>query len=97
MRRIVDVNAPMTRLLRYIPTLLLSLGLPVIAVAQPREGLLTGAPDPTAVTTKNQAGETVYYVAATGRGVQLLRSTDLVRWEPAGHVFDRSRAGVGAT
>lgn len=78
----------MTLLTRCTPTLLLLLCLPAMQAAQPpREGLLTGAPDPTAVATKNKAGETVYYVAATGRGVQLLRSTDLAHWEPAGRIF----------
>ncbi len=80
----------MTNLPRCIPVLLLLLSLPVMVRSQPpREGLLTGAPDPTGVATKNKAGETVYYVAATGRGVQLLKSTDLVRWEDAGRVFDQ--------
>lgn len=55
----------------------------------PREGLLTGAPDPTGVAVTDANGQTVYYVAATGRGVQLLRSTDLVRWTPIGQVFDQ--------
>jgi arabinan endo-1,5-alpha-L-arabinosidase len=58
------------------------------ADANPRSGLLNGAPDPTGVATKNAAGETVYYVAATGSGVQLLRSTDLKHWQPVGSVFD---------
>ena len=35
-----------------------------------REGLLNGAPDPTGVAVTNAAGGTVYYVAATGRGVK---------------------------
>ncbi|TWT36087.1 Intracellular endo-alpha-(1-_5)-L-arabinanase [Posidoniimonas corsicana] len=68
---------------------LLAAGSPAHLTAQTsaREGLLNGAPDPTGVAVKNDAGETVYYVAATGQGVQLLRSTDLARWEPAGRVF----------
>jgi len=60
------------------------------AESNPRAGLLNGAPDPTGVATTNAAGETVYYVAATGRGVQLLRSTDLMHWQPSGRVFERS-------
>ena len=68
---------------------LLLLSLATDAAAQaPREGLLTGAPDPTGVAVTDAAGKTVYYVAATGRGVQLLRSTDLVRWTPTGRVFE---------
>lgn len=59
------------------------------AATKPREGLLHGAPDPTGVAATNAAGETVYYVAATGHGVQLLSSADLKHWEPAGHVFDQ--------
>ena len=80
----------MTHLLRCTFALILLLGPSASGIAQPREGLLTGAPDPTAVATKNDTGETVYYVAATGRGVQLLKSTDLVRWTPAGRVFDEA-------
>jgi len=60
------------------------------AETKPLDGLLNGAPDPTGVATKNAAGETVYYVAATGRGVQLLRSTDLKQWQPSGRVFETS-------
>ena len=59
------------------------------AETAPRDGLLNGAPDPTGVATVNAAGETVYYVAATGRGVNLLRSTDLKHWQPVGSVFDK--------
>jgi arabinan endo-1,5-alpha-L-arabinosidase len=81
----------MIQLSPYVPTVVLLLCLPAAVAAQaPRDGLLTGAPDPTAVATKDAAGQTVYHVAATGRGVQLLRSTDLVRWAPAGRVFDRA-------
>lgn len=67
--------------------LLLSIAIAADAQA-PREGLLTGAPDPTGVAVTDASGQTVYYVAATGRGVQLLRSTDLVRWTPIGRVFE---------
>ncbi|WP_428305704.1 arabinan endo-1,5-alpha-L-arabinosidase [Lacipirellula sp.] len=54
--------------------------------AQPRDALLHGAPDPTGVAV-DTADATAYYVAATGRGVQLLRSDDLKHWELAGNVF----------
>lgn len=60
------------------------------ADVQPRDGLLHGAPDPTGVAVTDTAGSTVYYVAATGRGVQLLSSTDLKRWTPSGRVFDKA-------
>jgi arabinan endo-1,5-alpha-L-arabinosidase len=56
----------------------------------PHNGLLNGAPDPTGVAATNAAGDTVYYVAATGRGVKLLRSTDLKHWQPAGRVFEQA-------
>lgn len=56
---------------------------------KPRDGLLNGAPDPTGVAVIDAAGKTTYYVAATGRGVQLLSSTDLKRWTPAGRVFNQ--------
>lgn len=58
--------------------------------ADPREGILNGAPDPTGVAVTDAAGKTVYYVAATGRGVKLLRSTDLMHWQPAGRVFEEA-------
>jgi arabinan endo-1,5-alpha-L-arabinosidase len=54
-----------------------------------QEGLLNRAPDPTGVATTNAAGDTVYYVAAKGRGVKLLRSTDLKHWQLSGRVFDK--------
>ncbi len=76
-----------------VAPLILPLLLANAALAQPNElarsGLLVGAPDPTVVATTGRDGKPVYFVAATGRGVQLLRSTDLRRWEPAGQVFDR--------
>lgn len=83
----------MTRRLQQILALFLCTSLPVIASAQstgdtPRQGILTGAPDPTAVATTDDQGNTVYYVAATGRGCKLLHSTDLKTWESAGRVFD---------
>ncbi|QDV80259.1 Intracellular endo-alpha-(1-_5)-L-arabinanase [Planctomycetes bacterium K2D] len=58
--------------------------------ADPRQGLLNGAADPTGVAVTDDDGNTTYYVAATGRGVKLLRSTDLKSWEPYGRVFDRA-------
>ncbi|TWT94867.1 Intracellular endo-alpha-(1-_5)-L-arabinanase [Botrimarina colliarenosi] len=69
-----------------------------IAAAQPaatgaRQGLLNGAADPTAVAVTDASGETVYYVAATGHGVKLLRSTDLAHWEPSGRVFKKAVPG----
>jgi arabinan endo-1,5-alpha-L-arabinosidase len=57
--------------------------------SSPRDGLLNGAPDPTGLAVANAAGDVDYYVAATGRGVQLLRSTDLQHWQPSGHVFEQ--------
>ncbi len=60
------------------------------AEADPRQGLLNGAADPTGVAVTDDDGKTTYYVAATGRGVKLLRSTDLKSWEPYGRVFDRA-------
>ena len=60
------------------------------ASTQPRDGLLHGAPDPTGVAATNAAGNTVYYVAATGHGVQLLSSTDLKQWKTSGRVFEQA-------
>jgi arabinan endo-1,5-alpha-L-arabinosidase len=59
------------------------------AEIDPRDGLLNGAPDPTGVAATNAAGDVVYYVAATGRGVKLLRSSDLKRWQPYARVFEQ--------
>lgn len=56
----------------------------------PQSSLLHTAPDPTGVAAKNAAGETVYYVVATGRGINLFRSNDLKHWERAGKVFDKA-------
>ncbi len=61
----------------------------VAQAAPPRDGLLIGGADPTIVATKDSLGQVVYVVAATGRGVQLVRSTDLEHWESMGSVFDR--------
>jgi arabinan endo-1,5-alpha-L-arabinosidase len=63
------------------------------AESKPRDGLLNGAPDPTGVAAVNSAGDLVYYVAATGRGVKLLRSADLKHWQPYDRVFERAVPG----
>lgn len=55
----------------------------------PNAGILQTAPDPTGVAATNSHGETVCYVAATGRGINLFSSTDLKNWERAGNVFDK--------
>ncbi|MCC7474048.1 MAG: arabinan endo-1,5-alpha-L-arabinosidase [Pirellulales bacterium] len=55
-----------------------------------RDGLLNGGADPTGVGIAQAAGGTVYYVAATGPGVKLLRSTDLKHWHPTGRVFEKN-------
>lgn len=60
------------------------------ADADPHQGLLHGAADPTGVAVTDDDGKTTYYVAATGGGVKLLRSTDLRSWEPYGRVFERA-------
>lgn len=69
--------------------ILVALSAVAVSAQGPREGLLTGAPDPTGVAVTDATGRTVYHVAATGEGIRLLRSTDLVRWTPNGRVFDR--------
>lgn len=55
----------------------------------PHDGLLVGAPDPTIVATTDGDGKPVYFVVATGRGINLLRSTDLKHWDRVGQVFQR--------
>jgi arabinan endo-1,5-alpha-L-arabinosidase len=59
------------------------------AEVDPHQGLLHGAADPTGVAVTNGDGKTTYYVAATGGGVKLFSSTDLVSWKPIGRVFER--------
>jgi arabinan endo-1,5-alpha-L-arabinosidase len=54
-----------------------------------RDGLINTAPDPTGIATTDASGKAIYYVAATGRGVKLLRSTDLAHWQVIGRVFER--------
>jgi arabinan endo-1,5-alpha-L-arabinosidase len=75
-------------------TLLMMVSTTQITYAQPADehadGLLNGAPDPTGVATTDSSGSTVYYVAATGRGVKLLRSTDLKHWQVIGRVFKKA-------
>ncbi|WP_231956568.1 arabinan endo-1,5-alpha-L-arabinosidase [Posidoniimonas polymericola] len=86
----------MTNALALRPTLAAVLLLAAVAFSargarsetSAREGLLNGAPDPTGVAVTSDDGKTVYYVAATGEGVQLLRSTDLVHWTKSGRVFE---------
>lgn len=78
----------MTQFVRFCLSLTLVVLLVDRTAAQPRSGLLRGAPDPTAVATTGQNGQPLYVVAATGRGVQLLKSTDLKHWQRAGRVFD---------
>lgn len=58
------------------------------AAASARQGVLNGAPDPTGVAVTDAQGKTVYYVAATGRGVKLLCSDDLRSWRRCGRVFE---------
>jgi arabinan endo-1,5-alpha-L-arabinosidase len=49
------------------------------------EGVLIGMPDPAVI----QAAEDSFYIFATGRGLPVYHSSDLVHWEKAGTVFDR--------
>ena len=55
--------------------------LPPVAPAQ----ILAGAPDPAIIAVPGQG----VYVFATGRGIRVLHSENLVDWEHTGHVFDQ--------
>lgn len=50
-----------------------------------REGVLLGMPDP-AIVEGAEGG--VYYIFATGKGLPIYRSEDLVEWELVDRVFD---------
>ena len=52
------------------------------------EGILAGAADPGIVATQDDQGKTTFYVASTGRGIQLWSSSDLKNWKRIGSVFD---------
>ncbi|WP_425395481.1 arabinan endo-1,5-alpha-L-arabinosidase [Aeoliella sp.] len=81
----------MTRFSCCVLSLVFLLSIVDVAEAQRRSNpLLQHAPDPTVVATTDDAGQTVYWAAATGRGVQLLKSTDLKQWRRVGRVFDQS-------
>ena len=56
------------------------LSLPALAV----EGVLVGMPDPAVI----QAEDGSFYIFATGKGLPIYHSTDLVEWEKVGTVFD---------
>ncbi|MEI7908700.1 MAG: arabinan endo-1,5-alpha-L-arabinosidase [Verrucomicrobiota bacterium] len=49
------------------------------------QGIWGGAADPSAVSGHN--GDTGTYAFATGRGVKIIHSTDLKKWDAAGRVF----------
>ena len=51
--------------------------------ASAEEGVLIGMPDPAVV----QAADGSFYIFATGRGLPIYHSTDLVNWEKVGTVF----------
>ncbi|MGQ9592657.1 MAG: arabinan endo-1,5-alpha-L-arabinosidase [Planctomycetota bacterium] len=55
---------------------------------EPREGILAGAPDPSAIALEPMGKG--YAVFATGRGIPIYRSEDLVRWRRAGAVFEEA-------
>jgi len=50
------------------------------------QGASGGAADPSAVSGHN--GDTGTYVFATGKGVKIIHSADLIKWDGAGRVFD---------
>ncbi|MHB8973330.1 MAG: arabinan endo-1,5-alpha-L-arabinosidase [Pirellulaceae bacterium] len=66
----------------------LSLLVVLDASARGEDDLLIGAADPTIAVLPG--ANPMHYVFATGRGVPIFRSPDLVTWEKAGRVFDTS-------
>ena len=50
------------------------------------EALRSGMPDPAIVESHDGSG---YYVFATGHGVKVFHSADLLSWKQIGRVFDR--------
>lgn len=51
-----------------------------------KEGVLSGMPDPAIV----QADDGSFYIFATGKGLPIYHSTDLVSWKQVGQVFDEA-------
>lgn len=49
-----------------------------------KEGVLTGMPDPAIIAH----GDNSFYIFATGKGLPIYHSTDLVQWTAVGTVFD---------
>ncbi len=49
-----------------------------------REGVLLGMPDPAVIQAENGS----FYIFATGKGLPIYHSTNLVNWERVGTVFD---------
>ena len=49
-----------------------------------KEGVLSGMPDPAIIAD----GDDSFYIFATGKGLPIYHSTDLVNWEKVGTVFD---------
>lgn len=80
----------LARLRCLIVTALSAAGLfataPVWAEDSP-EAILAGAPDPSVISIAPGKG---YLVFATGRGLPIYRSDDLIRWRRIGTVFDRA-------
>lgn len=68
--------------------LLLAAVLPASSFCFPvrAQNVLGGAADPTVVAGHN--GDSGTYAVATGKGIQILHSEDLVTWKSAGRVFD---------
>ncbi|MBN1815904.1 MAG: arabinan endo-1,5-alpha-L-arabinosidase, partial [Sedimentisphaerales bacterium] len=54
--------------------------------AQAQQNVLKGCADPAII----QGADGVYYVFATGRGLPFYQSTDLIRWERIGRIFETS-------
>lgn len=75
-----------------------SIALLVFAVAGPlpvadplpaAEGTLIGMPDPSIIELSPGDSSGGYYIVATGAGLPLYHSTDLLRWRRVARVFDR--------
>ena len=75
---------------RFLLAFFLCLVSPLAAYAQsPKQAVIPfDSPDPTAIMTPDGKG---LYVFATGRGIQILYSTNFIDWERTDSVFSRER------
>ena len=69
---------------RTFALLVLSVLLVFLSNSFAKEGVLKGMPDPAIISD----GDNSFYIFATGKGLPIYHSDNLVDWEPVGTVFD---------